>query len=472
MAFSQEIRFKIGADTTELKKGMQSAGAVAQATGKKIDDVMKGSFTEARKLADFRDKQAYKEANTTGKLKLITADIAKNVKDRNKFEEGSTEYLKRQLSIEEKVGKMRELQRKAAKERLTSQPKNGAQGDGSGAGAMPGLAQIGEGLLKRTIWMGAGTIFGALVNALPTFFQRKAAQAERQEDVTSSTGSSLTKTLNTIGGLQKQVGLGRREFKDLEVDIAKVKSDIEDLTGGPYGATMDLINPIWQGQVDKLREKLAELTKQQTEVGNETQLASRQLERQTMLLDNEAMTIEGIDALNRQGRANSVKLAQQEASKARMDKSALVLAGAQPFELKKAGNVVAEKEAALTAEAINARQRLRDVSRDLAGQAAQGRTFDNGRSRPRSESERLAQQAERARDRSRSAVLTGAAGEAALQMNRARRLEGGVAERLALGSSQIEQQGGTDLGAVKTEIATSNQILSAIKASLVTQTVE
>jgi len=137
-----------------------------------------------------------------------------------------------------------------------------------------------------------------------------------------------------------------------------------------------------------------------------------------------------------------------------------------PEEIRAAKIERSEAQAALRAAQMAMEQRQIDVSQTLTEQAAAGRTFPNGKPRPLSETERLARQAGKARQQARDAILTGAPGEAAYQQQRALGLEASVADRLSIGSSEMQKRFTTDSSAIAAELATSNQLLEAIKNSL------
>ena len=111
-------------------------------------------------------------------------------------------------------------------------------------------------------------------------------------------------------------------------------------------------------------------------------------------------------------------------------------------------------------------QTRRETVRTFSQDAAQGRTFRNGAPRPRSETERLAQQAQRFRDRSRNAILTGARNEVQPMLDAAVKTEGTVASRLSEATSGVRKAAVMDDAALVKELRNANTILKAIDASL------
>jgi hypothetical protein len=126
-----------------------------------------------------------------------------------------------------------------------------------------------------------------------------------------------------------------------------------------------------------------------------------------------------------------------------------------------------EANANVAAAHQSARQHLLDVNQDLTGQAAEGRTFANGRARPLSETERLARRAQQFRERARRGILTGAGGDAGRFLDAAMGDEATVAGRLSEASAGVRPKDVADSSSIKPEIVRSNQLLEAIKNSLV-----
>jgi hypothetical protein len=109
-----------------------------------------------------------------------------------------------------------------------------------------------------------------------------------------------------------------------------------------------------------------------------------------------------------------------------------------------------------------------NFAESITGDAAGGRTFRNGRARPLSETERLAQRAAMFRDRARNLILEGSTGGGAGRSIAAARLdEAHVASRLSAASASIAAPPGvTDATALKAELINTNKILTAIQTSL------
>ncbi len=133
---------------------------------------------------------------------------------------------------------------------------------------------------------------------------------------------------------------------------------------------------------------------------------------------------------------------------------------------------VKEAEGNVSAARQSGKQRLLDVNQELSGQAAEGRTFANGRQRPLSETERLARRAQQFRERARRGILTGAGGDAGRFIDSALSDEASVAGRLSEASSGVRPKDVADATSIKPEIVRSNQLLEAIKNSLQTVDVD
>ncbi len=215
------------------------------------------------------------------------------------------------------------------------------------------------------------------------------------------------------------------------------------------------------GTPDSQRE--AQLKFQEAQLAS--QLAHREAARSVKEYDIEKDALDKINARRRDGLATEVELA-------KIDRDRIALEVKNEAKLGSAESGLAKRRElyranlAVSAAQQNLRQHLLDVNQDLTGQAAEGRTFANGRARPLSETERLARQAQRFRERARNGILTGAGGDAGRFIDKAIGNEASVANRLSEASAGVKPKDVADSSTIKPEIVRSNQLLDAIKNSL------
>lgn len=509
MGLSQEVRFKIGGDTTGLAASFRQSESLAQASGRKMEEAFQKAsrvrqrlspsegraadrefkaatdrVTAERNLAAFRKKQQFEEANTAGKIRIVTNELADLARRRASAESGSTKQLETQLAIEERMVSLRKLQRQQAAQNLAGMPSDGGDGRGGERTEMRRSGMIGFGQLAfRAI---GGMIAGAL-ERINNFNQSRVRVAQAQEESGAAGLTSLRQRFATIGGLRGQLRQGEASLKDLESQRALEQQRIEFLSGGgdavrkrlPVGAEIsgDVASEIVAAEARKAANLLdpTELTKSEEAVArlngeiqsqhDTNKLTAREIERQKLLYDANLQAVNSINRARERGRANEVQMARIETTR---------LTGVQYAE-RAFGTPEAARQAGLEIERARGEeaaaeqrmaQRRREVNRDLTGQAAEGRTFRDGRTRPRSETERLAQRAQQFRQTARDRALTGAGGDVPMFMDAARRDEASVASRLGAATAGVQKQDVSDSSSIKAEISRSNELLQAIADSL------
>jgi len=467
MAFGNEIRFKIGGDSSSLEKTFASLPAKAEAAGRKASAAFARTQQTADKLALSIDKEResrrYGEASTLERIKRTTTQLRDLTQERDTYTRRSVPWLQKQLEIEEKTTRLRQLQKQAQSDRVAGDsPDVGTSGGRSGITGRFLSGRIGGAL--STLAYGA---LAAIPTAIMTYFQRGAAQAEAQADVTGAGLSGLRGTLGTIGGLGGQLKQTQKERSDLSTDIQNQQGLLKSLTEGPFAEAQNMVNPAWIALVDAQRQKLEDMTKQADALGQRETIITRELDRQNDALNTQVKTANAVWAIElRRGSALDKARAMQKIEEDKYRKMKENPSRYTPEELRQQEHVMrqAAQTTFLTQAALAARRR--EVVGELTSQAAVGRTFSNGASRPLSETERIARRAQRYRQLQRDSVLTGASQEAARGQRLAEGDEETVAGRLSRGSSQIVNRGAGDLTALKAEIVNSNALLKSIDSSL------
>jgi uncharacterized membrane protein len=181
MSFSQEIQFKIAVDSSQAAAGFQKMTGMAQQAGQKMDAAMSGNIAAARKLNDLKTQTLFNEMNTSEKIKSVTNDIVSLSKTKNALEEGSTKHLQVQYAILQKQNQLKSLYNKQTQE---GQIAGGAESGGFGETSLASL--VAGGMFKRLIFMGAGAIMNAVMQAAPAIFAQKLKRDEEAGQVVES----------------------------------------------------------------------------------------------------------------------------------------------------------------------------------------------------------------------------------------------------------------------------------------------
>lgn len=518
MANSQEVRFKISGDTTGLASEFNKTVPLAEAAGRRVEaafrkasqvkqnltpgqakaadreyaDAVKRVALEQR-LADAKRKRLFDEANTLGKIRIIESELVQLERQRDSAAAGTTKQLQAQLSIEERKSTLLRLNQQQAKEasRNTSTP--GARGGDSDGGT-------------QGVFSGAN-IFRAVGGAIAAGLQRVIAWNESRVRVDEAKASaaavstdSMRETIAQIGGLNAQLQQGQGRVKDLKREQEFYASRASFLSEGAQGA----VSYLAPEELTKAQEKVAQIGAMIQQQGDQNQLTQRELNRQNQLLNSQENTVGRINAARRQGRLNEMTLAEIELDRLKYVEK-IERAYGTPERARAAGIAVQEQKGVAQGARMAMLLVQQNANTQLTQQVAQGRTFRNGRPRPRSEAERLADRAESQRQQAQNIAVTGSGalgprdamespwdrryGRAIAERNRrtaatqtgtvgsliggAIRDEATVAGRLArstgtLAANPNEQ----NLAGIKPEIVKSNTLLSAIKDSLTVVAVE
>jgi len=454
--FSNEVRFKIGGDTSPLRASFVQATAMAETAGKAMEKSLSriDKVTSSRGLLEFRRKVAFEEANTVGKIKITTERLAALSYQISRAETGTTRQKKLQLDFDKERAKLAILRKQQASDNL---------GAGTAAGAAAGEESQGRSGL------GIGQLaFRAIGGAIAFGLQRVIAYNESRVRVSDAQGAgnaeglaSLRSRFATVGGLRGQLTQGQGTLKDLERQKQFEEQRRNFLTTGAQGA-VSLVAP---EELEKSETAIAKLNGEIQKQHDANALIERDLNRQTRHYNAEKTSVEQINDLRSKGLASETKLADVEAFRLKRITIAEEKFGTP--ESAREARLAEEKHRGVTDLAQQQlRQRLLDVNQDLTGQAAEGRTFANGRARPLSETERLARRAQQFRERARRGILTGAGGDAGRFIDSAIGDEATVANRLSAASAGVTPKNVADATSIKPEIVRSNQLLESIKNSL------
>lgn len=493
MGASNEIKLKIGGDTASLERSFAKLPAMAEAAGKKAESAFNRNarYGAQQKLTQFRESQQFGDANTIGKIKIVTQQLQDLAYARTRTEKGTTEELKTQLAIEQKMVQLRRLQKEAGDERA-----DGMRGVGGAKEAPVAEEKSNMGAMVARFAVGAAAAVGA---AVTSYFERSANRATTQEDASKSALSSLRGTIGSIGGLGEQLRQNKRRERDLAVDeslkrdeIGKISGEgfIEPLGSKKYPETPQgrvsrfkdlalqkmtqaaaVISPQAIALIEKAKNDLQSIKSESVEVFNQNKLLARELAKQSLIYVNQRATIRESLKLQKEGRANAVSMARLELDRLRANQMIANALGTEE-DKRAAALATGAGRGALASAKRDMERRQVETNQALTIDAAQGRTNAQGQRRPRSETERLAERAERFRQRARDQALTGAGGVGTL-IDKAIAGEGAVGDRLSKATQDVRKPKGTeDATAIKSEIVNSNKLLGAIKEALTSTTVD
>jgi hypothetical protein len=448
--------------------------------------------------------------NTSEKIKSVTNDIVSLSKTKNALEEGSTKHLQVQYAILQKQNQLKSLYNKQTQEGQIGT--GGAESGGFGETSLASL--VAGGMFKRLIFMGAGAIMNAVMQAAPAIFAQKLKRDEEAGQVVESQISQRQQYSIIKGGSAAELSVALEKERANKEDIQKLEQEIKDyeqssFLGVPFGFAQEA-NPMVKAQYEKLQEQLVKLRIEQDGYNYSVELTQRARQRETGLLSAEERNVRSLSNAQKENMLSAVEAARIKLEKARdvvdtlEGKTGLrmFVGGEQvgrlkptgtPEEIRAAKIERSEAQAALRAAQMAMEQRQIDVSQTLTEQAAAGRTFPNGKPRPLSETERLARQAAKARQQARDAVLTSSAfsdedfakdpkriaqqkalderlgkakSEAEYQQIRALGLEANVADRLSSAGVGMPRRITTDNTAMAADISSARQLLSAIESHL------
>lgn len=492
--FGNEVRFKIGGDVTQLERSFSRAQGIAERAGQRMESSMRKtwqamrapneSFTAFKErwkaeenaekvdkvrmaLAQQRKKIAYDEANTVGKIKIVTQELADLSRARTREKGETVKKLAIELQMEEKLATLRRLRQTQAQTNLAQSGGGGVAGADAGDGGWLARMRVSlPSLLVRAVG-------GAITMGLSGLLGRQRAQqqiADAQVDSTGAALGSMREKFAAIGGLRGQLAQGQARSRDLAGDLKIARDREAFLSEGALMKGVDFLTKMGLApdELTKTQERIQQINAEIQKQGDANDLVARELKRQEFLYYNQLGTIGAINSARQRGVASELKLAEIAERHAKV-----VLAAEQSYgtpESRRAAEIQLEEARGATSQATrNTIQRQRDVNQSLAQDAADGRTFANGRPRPRSEAERLAQRAARYREQARNLVITnGRAGStgAGEFISAAMRDEAEVGSRFSAGSARVEKTKTSDASSLKAEITKSNQILTAISQSL------
>jgi hypothetical protein len=489
MGASNEIKLKIGGDTASLERSFAKLPAMAEAAGKKAESAWNRNarFGAQQKLTQFREANQFAEANTIGKIKIITEQLQDLAYARARTEKGTTKELEAQLAIEQKMIALRKLQRQAQAERGVGASQTGTE-SAAAAEAQDARGNMG-GMLARFA-AGASAAIGAAVTG---YFERAATRAESEQATSRSSLDTLRNTFGTMGGIGEQLRQTKKRERDLEIDeslkrneLARLKGEnpIEPLGSRRYPETAEgrvsrfkdlavqkitqaaaFVSPQSIAMIEKASEELQTIKRETVEAFNQSKLLAREATKQTLAYVNQRATIREITKLQKEGRADAVTMAKVELDRLRAVQMIANSLGTEE-EKRAAALATGTQRGVLATTRREMERRQVDTNTALTQDAAQGRTNAQGQRRPRSETERLADRAEAFRQRARDRALTGAGGAGAM-MEKALLAESAVASRLGRATEDVRRPKGTeDATAIKAEIVNSNNLLKGIKDAL------
>lgn len=486
MAFGSDIKFKLSGDTSSLERSFAKAEQIAERSGRQMEKSMRrgtggradGSTGLSQKqgreldkqykadvarvnaekaLKQFRRDEAYGEASSVGKMRMLQTELVTLAKARANAENGSTRQLQIQLQIEEKLAQLRRVQRSHQQASVGG----GGGGGGSGGGMFGGLKSAMSGLMG----VAGGAMLGNWIGGLVTGqFKRETHNAQVQAGARAEQAQSNYQTAGEMKGGYARVTAIDNQLKSVREQMKDSEDWVKTMTEG-MGKIGDIFITDWQESVDEAKTKIEELKTQEVQLLNTRQLSTREYYLQSTQLGEQESATDKLNRLAKIGKANAMTRATAERQSAEGVETMTNLWGNS--EQKATARIAAKAARGKEAQERQAmRQQRLETVQTLAEQAAQGRSFANGMRRPRSETERLAERAARNRERMRGAIVTGASGEVPFQLDAARKTEASVANRLQAATSMVKPPDVSDLTSLKVELKNSNVILKSIDESL------
>ena len=454
MAFGQEIRFKIGGDASSLEKTFDRTAAKAESAGKRMDKALSSkSSLETDKargaLAKYREQSQFREANTIGKIKIVTNELSDLAAQRASYEKNTTGYYKTQLQIEERRTKLRQLQKEA-------------QADCVGQIPLPAQAAQSSGGMASLLIRGVGA---AVTFGLKSYldWQESRARVQQAKQGAAEVGlDSYKNRFESQQGLTGVVSQGQNTESGLEMQKKMMENRVSKLSSGALGA----MRFFFPEQLEEAEKELARITGELTKQKNLNQTNTRELHKQDETYESQLHYLNDAYELRERGLASESKMALFELNRANRQLEIEKKRGT-PQSVQTATLEQAQAQNNYAAAQQSARFQQYTVNQQLAQQAAEGRTSPDGKPQGFSETERIAQRAQQYRERSRAAALTGAGDDAARFMAAAIRDESSVGARLSRATAKVAPLDVPDSSAIKTEISRSNEILQSIKDALV-----
>lgn len=456
MAFGNEIKFKIGAESANIERTFDRVARKAGEAGAKIDRAMRGGGSSAARDKVFlqiqreRVRRLEQEGTTVQKISHVMKELRGYAVERSMHEKGTVQYLKAQLAIEERITRLRQLQR---------------QQQAEGQGALPTPAQESQ----RGGGIGLGgmalrAIGGAITFALERAIAYQASRV-RVDEAKGQAAGAASESIRTRGeavlGLEGQRIAAQGRARDVRNQRDFAQNRVNFLSEGIQGA----VSRIAPEELEKAETELASLNAQFQEASDQVTIITRNIEKAKLGLDAERSAVEAVNRARNRGLLTQARQLEIEINQTRMLELAEQLYGT-PEGVQAQRTRRIQQEGELQGARMQAGQRRRDLNQTFTEEVSHGRTFANGRPRPRTEAERLADRAAQFRQRSRDAVLLGNRKDAGRFIQAARGDERNVADRIASGSSGIPQANVADPGSLKPELVNANAILKSIDNSL------
>lgn len=438
MGFSQEIRFKIGGDMSSLKKSFADVESTAERAGRKLEAAI------AKRIP----KGAQPGSAQAAFWGPTPAELAR---------------LERYKKIAEAE---RAARAKAAARGARTRGSDYNEGDKEDAPRR---------LSASTVFRGIGSIIAAALRGA-IGYQRAGIQiAGAQESSTSSALASTQARFAAIGGLQGQLDQGKRSSKNLQGDKQFYEDRKKFLSTGVLAKGVDFLTKMGLGtdELTKVEIKLQEINADIQKQGDSNDLVQRELNRQTETYENQIDAIQQINRLQLNGAANAKAIAAVELRAAKFQLGTEQAHGT-PQSQQAAKIAVTQAEGKLNAARVQALARVYDVNSELTGQVREGRTFRNGRQKPLSETERIAQRAAQYQERARQMAIAGGRSQLSkdtvtgigFYTGKVRRDEQAVADRLNQATTGATQTPTVDASSIGVQLTKANQLLNGIYGAL------
>lgn len=341
--FGNEVRFKIGGDITQLERSFSRAQGIAERAGQRMESSMRktwqamrapnetfSAFKERWKaeenaekadkvrmaLAQQRKKIAYDEANTVGRIKIVTQELAELSRARTREKGETVKKLAIELQMEEKLATLRRLRQTQAQTNLAQSGggvASGSEGGGGGGGIAALMAQF-RTRMPQLIFRAVGGAITMGLRGLLGVQRAKQEVADAQAASSEEILGSMRSKMAAVGGLHGQFTQGEARAKDLDRDLGVAKDREKFLSEGIAAGGADFLTKmgIAPDELTKVQIQIQKLNAEIQKQRDENELVGRELVRQLATYDNEITSVKSVQALREKRLATEVKLREVE----------------------------------------------------------------------------------------------------------------------------------------------------------------
>lgn len=242
----------------------------------------------AEDLYKTKQRIAFEEANTVGRIRLVQRDLVTLGKQRNTQQEGTVARMRTEQQIEERLAQLRRLQRTQQAGNLVGLPS--LQETEQRATGILGLLKKKFGaadLFKDSLRsLGVGLGVGAIANGIAGYFSTAADKAKELAAHTADLYQGTLRLLGVIGGPTRELELQARQVKEINRDIEEQRKLIADLNGNP----LTFMTEEGRGMLREAETDLNGLIRKQADLATQIQITTIEENRRTAALQRQQVT--------------------------------------------------------------------------------------------------------------------------------------------------------------------------------------